>query len=115
MVQEICRDIKKLDYAKKHLTNVITALRRLGMLGAHRISPSRLCCWPMLSATAGLRSVRCGCAGWPGLQASVQRGRPHFGGTQPACRVPLRARASGSGGATKSEGIVELASSERRQ
>lgn len=33
MVQEICRDIKKLDYAKKHLTSTITALRRLGMLG----------------------------------------------------------------------------------
>ena len=36
MVQEICRDIKKLDYAKKHLTTTITALRRLGMLGARR-------------------------------------------------------------------------------
>ena len=32
MVQEICRDIKKLDYAKKHLTHTITALRRLAML-----------------------------------------------------------------------------------
>ncbi|KAL4452083.1 hypothetical protein ABPG75_007745 [Micractinium tetrahymenae] len=32
MVQEICRDIKKLDYAKKHLTATITALRRLSML-----------------------------------------------------------------------------------
>mmetsp|Transcript_6744 Transcript_6744/g.18881 ORF Transcript_6744/g.18881 Transcript_6744/m.18881 type:complete len:738 (-) Transcript_6744:326-2539(-) len=32
MVQEICRDIKKLDYAKKHLTQAITALRRLSML-----------------------------------------------------------------------------------
>lgn len=32
LVQEICRDIKKLDYAKKHLTNAITALRRLAML-----------------------------------------------------------------------------------
>ncbi len=32
MVQEICRDIKKLDYAKKHLTYTITALRRLAML-----------------------------------------------------------------------------------
>jgi hypothetical protein len=32
MVQEICRDIKKLDFAKKHLTSTITALRRLGML-----------------------------------------------------------------------------------
>lgn len=32
MVQEICRDIKKLDYAKKHLTHAITALRRLSML-----------------------------------------------------------------------------------
>ncbi len=34
MVQDICRDIKKLDYAKKHLTNTITALRRLAMLTA---------------------------------------------------------------------------------
>eukprot|EP00958_Prasinococcus_capsulatus_P022721 scaffold3210_cov402-Prasinococcus_capsulatus_cf.AAC.23 len=33
MVQEICRDIKKLDFAKKHLTTTITALRRLAMLG----------------------------------------------------------------------------------
>lgn len=32
MVQEICRDIKKLDYAKKHLTATITAIRRLAML-----------------------------------------------------------------------------------
>jgi len=32
MVQEICRDIKKLDYAKRHLTGTITALRRLSML-----------------------------------------------------------------------------------
>ena len=34
MVQDICRDIKKLDFAKKHLTNTITALRRLAMLTA---------------------------------------------------------------------------------
>lgn len=27
MVQEICRDIKKLDYAKQHLTHAITSLR----------------------------------------------------------------------------------------
>ena len=32
MVEEICRDIKKLDFAKKHLTSTITALRRLTML-----------------------------------------------------------------------------------
>ncbi|OAY81558.1 Vacuolar protein sorting-associated protein 53 A [Ananas comosus] len=32
MVQEICRDIKKLDYAKKHITTTITALHRLTML-----------------------------------------------------------------------------------
>lgn len=32
MVQEICRDIKKLDFAKQHLTHSITALRRLAML-----------------------------------------------------------------------------------
>ena len=32
MVQEICRDIKKLDYAKRHLTTSITTLRRLSML-----------------------------------------------------------------------------------
>lgn len=33
MVQEICRDIKKLDCAKKHITTTITALHRLTMLG----------------------------------------------------------------------------------
>lgn len=32
MVQEICRDIKSLDFAKRHLTNTITALRQLHML-----------------------------------------------------------------------------------
>ena len=32
MVQEICRDIKSLDYAKKHLTASILALRNLHML-----------------------------------------------------------------------------------
>ncbi|KAL5977099.1 HIT domain protein [Asimina triloba] len=32
MVQEICRDIKKLDFAKKHITTSITALHRLTML-----------------------------------------------------------------------------------
>ena len=32
MVQEICRDIKKLNYAKQHLTQSITALRRFAML-----------------------------------------------------------------------------------
>ncbi|THU51537.1 hypothetical protein C4D60_Mb06t32080 [Musa balbisiana] len=32
MVQEICRDIKKLDCAKKHITITITALHRLTML-----------------------------------------------------------------------------------
>lgn len=31
-VQEICRDIKRLDYAKKNLTITITGLRRLAML-----------------------------------------------------------------------------------
>ena len=35
MVQEICRDIKKLDFAKKHITTTITALHRLTMLGNH--------------------------------------------------------------------------------
>lgn len=38
-----CRDIRKLDYAKRHLTNAITALRRLAMLTA---------------AVAGVGSVR---------------------------------------------------------
>ena len=33
MVQEICHDIKKLDFAKKHITTTITALHRLAMLG----------------------------------------------------------------------------------
>jgi peptidoglycan hydrolase CwlO-like protein len=35
MVQEICRDIKSLDYAKKHLTTTITALKRTHMLGEY--------------------------------------------------------------------------------
>nr|ADI46897.1 VPS53Af [Volvox carteri f. nagariensis] len=42
-VQEICRDIKKLDYAKKHLTNSITALRRLAMLTAAVTDLEALC------------------------------------------------------------------------
>jgi hypothetical protein len=33
MVQEICRDIKKLDCAKRHITTTRTALHRLTMLG----------------------------------------------------------------------------------
>ena len=32
MVHDICRDIKSLDYAKRHLTQTITALKRLQML-----------------------------------------------------------------------------------
>ena len=32
MVHDICKDIKSLDYAKKHLTQTITALKRLQML-----------------------------------------------------------------------------------
>lgn len=32
MVQEICRDIKKLDFAKRNLTLTITSLKRLHML-----------------------------------------------------------------------------------
>ena len=32
MVQELCADIKKLDYAKTHLQTSITALNRLQML-----------------------------------------------------------------------------------
>ena len=32
MVQEICRDMKKLDFAKKNITSTITALNRLAML-----------------------------------------------------------------------------------
>ena len=31
-VQEICRDIRKLDHAKANLTATITAFRRLSML-----------------------------------------------------------------------------------
>jgi len=32
MVQEICRDIKKLDFAKRHITHTITSLKRFHML-----------------------------------------------------------------------------------
>ena len=38
MVQEICRDIKKLDFAKKHITTTITALHRLTMLGQSSVN-----------------------------------------------------------------------------
>ncbi|RUS20036.1 Vps53-like protein [Endogone sp. FLAS-F59071] len=37
MVQEITRDIKSLDYAKRHLTSSITALKRLQMLGRNQL------------------------------------------------------------------------------
>ncbi|KAG5524524.1 hypothetical protein RHGRI_031253 [Rhododendron griersonianum] len=40
MVQEICRDIKKLDFAKKHITTTITALHRLTMLGHNETTPT---------------------------------------------------------------------------
>ncbi|PWA73430.1 membrane trafficking VPS53 family protein [Artemisia annua] len=40
MVQEICRDIKKLYFAKKHITTTITALHRLTMLGAEKSRPA---------------------------------------------------------------------------
>ena len=44
MVHEICRDIKSLDYAKRHLTQTITALKRLQMVRvAHSHSLSLLC------------------------------------------------------------------------
>jgi predicted nucleic acid-binding Zn-ribbon protein len=33
-VRDICADVKKLDFAKKHLTSTITSLRRLSMLVA---------------------------------------------------------------------------------
>jgi len=33
MVQDICSDIKKLDFAKKNITTAVTALSRLTMLG----------------------------------------------------------------------------------
>lgn len=32
MVQEITRDVKSLDYAKRHLTHSVTVLKRLQML-----------------------------------------------------------------------------------
>lgn len=46
--QDICRDIRKLDHAKSHLTATITAFRRLSMLvtavGAGPLaSPARAC------------------------------------------------------------------------
>ncbi|KAL5226807.1 hypothetical protein ABZP36_015072 [Zizania latifolia] len=37
MVQEICRDIKKLDCAKRHITTTITALHRLTMLAVSAV------------------------------------------------------------------------------
>jgi vacuolar protein sorting-associated protein 53 len=34
LVQEICRDVRRLDRAKRHLTSAVTSLRRLAMLTA---------------------------------------------------------------------------------
>ena len=49
MVEEICRDIRKLDYAKKHITTTITALNRLGMLGNLYMLPHNLLFRDLLS------------------------------------------------------------------
>ena len=105
MVVEICRDIKKLDFAKKNLTSTITALRRLGMLGAcagASAGPSRR--WGETCRTKGLvsapahrpgplvrvRSVGCGPAGRRGQPEAVPRRRQLAGGAVPrALRVPL--------------------------
>jgi len=38
MVRDICGDIKSLDFAKRHLTTTITALKRIHMLGMQRPS-----------------------------------------------------------------------------
>lgn len=50
MVQDICRDIRKLDHAKSHLTATITAFRRLSMLvtavGATPDLMTADFCWP---------------------------------------------------------------------
>lgn len=58
MVQEICRDIRKLDYAKTHLTHTITALRRLAMLvnavGAPTQTRTFLVTHPVLSSLCEL-------------------------------------------------------------
>ena len=69
--QEICRDIKKLDYAKSHLTATITALRRLSML----VSAVGACGWPWAcpQCCAGLTAAGMGGMGvlvtaWQGLQ-----------------------------------------------
>ncbi len=62
MVQEICRDIRKLDYAKTHLTHTITALRRLAMLvNAVGARPARC------KAAAARLSVAC-----PGARARAK-------------------------------------------
>ena len=36
--RDICGDIKSLDFAKRHLTTTITALKRIHMLGMQRPS-----------------------------------------------------------------------------
>ncbi|XVF52440.1 hypothetical protein PTKIN_Ptkin05aG0018200 [Pterospermum kingtungense] len=41
MVQEICRDVKKLDFAKKHITTTITVLHRLTMLEQLQVMASK--------------------------------------------------------------------------
>ena len=59
LVQEICRDIRKLDYAKRHLTLTITSLRRLAMLTAavddlEQVGHTWFCKWSVRTSNAHL-------------------------------------------------------------
>eukprot|EP00887_Chlorella_sp_A99_P007688 scaffold20.g7688.t1 len=78
MVQEICRDIRKLDHAKKHLTATITALRRLSML---------------LNAIGAWRRGAPGRSSWrgPAARAALLRRPSQQAGRQLAALLPLPA------------------------
>ena len=103
MVQEICRDIRKLDYAKTHLTHTITALRRLAMLvnavGAPACQERCLGTYAVLCAPAWaalcqctaplLAQLPCFCLEPPGSNA-----QPYSG----CCCFPVKAKGRAEAG-----------------
>ena len=113
-----CSDIRKLDYAKRHLTSTITSLRRLAMLTAavddlEQVGAVCVCvcgclcvcgcvcvcvcvcvCWGSSSAAAPLSSCGGSSTQMAGGAPSHKAGHAHPNGYRTRCRsiTPLRIR-----------------------
>lgn len=79
MVQEICRDIKRLDYAKKNLTLTITSLKRFHMLikGVDKLE--------FMVSLDGDESCSIICILLEGAQETVSRGRQLTSSSRRTC------------------------------